>query len=320
MMRYLLIALAVMAASACRAQSTDADSAAGLLDRPESPLIEAREGPPTPKSKLPAERSMVINRKARLELDNKAGWYRVTFAHEDGKPDEAPRFVLLNTRMERIEEILQEHPDVVFTVSGETTNYDKKAFLIIRLAVAEIPPKATTRPAPTPASVPSVAPATMPADPKHAATSPGAATKKAKSSTDPDSIIRAMLEERPGTPVLAPSETSSAILAQPSVAPLPEAVKIQLPTMFGTMVNDRIVRLAQDKDGWRIVRFETDNTLQEQPIRVLPNEKLAEAQKLSISKTGIELKLVVSGELTQYKGRQYLLIRRVEKYRNLGQF
>ena len=263
-----------MAAWSCRAQSTDADSAAGLLDRPESPLIEAREGPPTPKSKLPAERSLVINRKARLELDKKAGWYRVTFVSEAGKPDEAPRFVLLNTRMERIEEILQEHPDIVFTISGETTNYDKKAFLLIRLAVAEIPPKAATQPAAIPASAPAVAPATMPADPKHVATGPGAATKKAKS-TDPDSIIRAMLEERPGTPVLAPSETSSEIVAQPSVAPLPEAVKIQLPTMFGTMLNDRIVRLAQDQDGWRIVRFETDNTLQEQPIRVLPNAKLA---------------------------------------------
>ena len=332
-----------------------------VLEDRELPVTEARDEPARVKQVMPEERSMVVNRQARLVWDEKEGLYRLAFLHEPGKPDEWPRYALPNSRLELIEEeVLQDYPEAVFTVSGETTIYgrtasEKKAYLLIRLATVKLPdgparrPVATTQPVTSQsASRPALsadeewllsdpddeglvadaadAAATPPVPAVSATSDDPAAEATSREATsrpvggDADDIILALLQERPGTPILAPSETATPVDPSPSVAPLPEAIREQQPTMFGSMLTERVVRLGQDKEGWWLLRFENANALSQPSLRVLPNSNLTKARSLSRSTTGVELRLIVWGEVVQYKGTQYILIRRVAKYQPMTRF
>lgn len=365
----LLVLLCVPAAGA-RGQAL-------LEESRESPVIEAREGAAQVKVAMPAERSTIVNRKARFAWDEKAKFYGLTFLPEEGKADESPRLALPNSRLELIEKILAEHPDAVFTISGETTVYEKKAYLLIRLATVELPARPTdvanqTSPpadttesatqevsAPTTPSTPSLSPeeawllepdeddppakdpqednppsaepAVEPAEPatenqadeSDESAAPADADQpppQTSAGGDPDAVIEAMLKERPGTPILAPVETDTPVIEQPSVAPLPKAVRMQLPSMFGPTLNERVVRLGRDKEGWWILRFENDNGLAQPPLRVLPSSNLTKARTFSRSQTGVELRIVVWGEIVHYKGMQYILLQRVTKHHTLNRF
>jgi len=346
---------------------------------------------------------MVVQRPARFVWDEAAKLYRVEFLSVPGKDDESPRLALPNSRLERIEEVLAEFPEAVFTISGETTVYGetefrRRAYILIRLATVNLPAKPTgkaaTPPAtaeaakaesatntasadpasPSPASpsglrgageatlseaeewllsepdddddaaapasrgagVPPASPEGVPPaadaegdlsssggldDGAHSAggtPAPQDAEAEDASEGDPDSVLREMLRERPATPILAPTASGSPVEA-PSVAPRP-AVRMQLPTAFGPLLNERMVRLSRDKDGWWFIRFENDNALTQPPMRVLPNSNLTRARALSQSKTGVELRIVVWGEVVHYKGTPYILLRRVIKHQAASRF
>ena len=143
-------------------------------------------------------------------------------------------------------------------------------------------------------------------------------TAETSAIADPDDLIRRLLEERPGKPVLLPPESEAKVEPLPSVSP---AVAKQLPQAFGSMIADRSVYLSTDANsGWSTVRFIADNTLLEQPIRLLPCKQVVVAKDLSATKLGRNIKLRVSGELTRYKGKEYLLLRKVTREREMHQF
>ena len=78
-----------------------------------------------------------------------------------------------------------------------------------------------------------------------------------------------------------------------------------------------IVRVLPDGSGrWSLARFEADNALRDPPLRVLPSllREVAEAK----GSDGQVLR--ISGEISRYKGRRYLLLRKVLKERQMGQF
>ena len=62
-----------------------------------------------------------------------------------------------------------------------------------------------------------------------------------------------------------------------------------------------------------MARFESDNTLADEPIRLLPCKLLQKAKR----RGG---RLRISGEITRYQGRRYLLLRKVLPERRMGQF
>jgi hypothetical protein len=90
------------------------------------------------------------------------------------------------------------------------------------------------------------------------------------------------------------------------------------------------------------VRFYADNTLQEPPLRLLPCTELERATKAASGAnapaankpaSGVNTaannmaagsptttkKFRISGELSEYKGRRYLLLRKVQVERDMGQ-
>ena len=83
---------------------------------------------------------------------------------------------------------------------------------------------------------------------------------------------------------------------------------------------DRLVRVLLTKNvGWTVAAFEGDNTLREAPVRLLPCALLerAEGAAGAVPLTGTRFR--VSGEITTYKGRRYLLLRKLLPERDMGQ-
>ena len=160
-------------------------------------------------------------------------------------------------------------------------------------------PSPTTRPAGTTAPA---APTTRPQDPEASA----------------DAVIQALLESRVKKPVL-PKAPSSAPASQPATV-APRTILQPLPTPPGTMIWNRLGRIVKDRaSGWWTFRFESEkNILYEAPMRILPNRQL-ETMETILDKSGrMHPRFVVSGEVTQYRGKRYLLIRKKLVKREMG--
>jgi hypothetical protein len=289
------------------APQTDEDLSSILADKPEVPITAPNSPPPKQEAKLPFEHTMVINRLCRLEHRPSLNWVVLRFLSEPGKPAEADRYALPNQRLTDMEEIVANAPQTVFLVSGESLTYKGRPYLMVRLALEQVMPTAAARAA-------MARPTSLPA----AAASGPASAPASRAAADPDDLIRKLLEERPGKPILTQSDIDARVEPMPSVSP---AVAKQLPQAYGTVVVDRIVHLVGEQEGgWWIVRFLADNTLQEQPIRLLPCQLLSRAELMADTKTGRTVKLRVSGEITRYKGKEYLLLRKVLRERDMNQF
>jgi hypothetical protein len=79
----------------------------------------------------------------------------------------------------------------------------------------------------------------------------------------------------------------------------------------GTLLVDRMGRLSHTDNGAAEFTFESDGkALQDPPMLLLPNQKLGELEGV-VAAANRDLKFRVTGVVTEYKGRNYLL---VEKY------
>lgn len=77
----------------------------------------------------------------------------------------------------------------------------------------------------------------------------------------------------------------------------------------GTYIVDRVGRLNHAADGqqWEFV-FESDGrAMQDPPLVILPNLKLMEMEK-AVNSLSRDLRFRVTGMLTEYRGRNYILL------------
>jgi len=88
------------------------------------------------------------------------------------------------------------------------------------------------------------------------------------------------------------------------------------------MAVDRLVRVVKAADGnWWEVRFESDNTGREPPMRLLPCKRLAAAQQaLQSARRNRIVQFRITGVITLYKGRRYLLLRKLLPEHQMDQF
>ena len=124
-------------------------------------------------------------------------------------------------------------------------------------------------------------------------------------------------EERP-IPVPPVPRTEDVKPAE-SVPPVPTVPGLS----YGgaSIVVNRLARLVPDRaSGWMLARFESDNTLQQPPLRLLPCKVLERAERMTARAPAKMVKFRVSGVITQYKGHRYLLLRKGVLEREMGQF
>ena len=174
------------------------------------------------------------------------------------------------------------------------------ALVSLSLLAADAP---VTKPAvgtsvPAPAST---RPTSRPADPEVSA----------------DAVIRALLQSGTKTPVLPKPHTTP--VSQPaSVAPA--NIIRPLPTPPGAMIRHRLGRIVKDKASrWWNFHFESERSiLYEAPMRILPNRQLEAMENILEKSVRPGVRFIVSGEVTQYRGKRYLLIRKKLVKREMG--
>lgn len=292
-----------------------------LSDRPEVGISRPREAERPREPNLPREHSQVIDRRCRMELDKGNGWYVLHFVNEPGKKPEPNRFVLPTASLRQMQATLAQNPDTLFIVSGETLLYKEPgranaSLYILVTSLLEARPVVVAAPAPVAPAPADPAPIAPVASRPTPAPLPGNAHKPAGQ----DELVRRMLEEHPGRPIMVATEEPQVIQAPPQA---PTAVAERVAKPYDRIIADRLARI-ELKDGWYVCRFLSDVALKEQPMRLLPCGNLNLAQKLSVSLMGRAVKLRISGEVFRYrdsdgKDKEFLLLRNVQPYRDMGQ-
>jgi hypothetical protein len=188
------------------------------------------------------------------------------------------------------------------------------ALVSLSLMAADTPPPQSRA-----ASAPAVQPraTSAPAARAPAASAP-ASRPEEEDESSADAVIKALLESRGGETVILPKSVSSQPTSEPGAASRPAAPPPPMPP--GAMIYQRVGRLVKDGNGeWWSFHFESEKSgLVEPPMRVLPN-RLLEAMETNLERSaGSSVRFIISGEVTEYKGQQYLLIRKQVVKRDMG--
>lgn len=219
--------------------------------------------------------------------------------------------LLPNKRLSMLEAVLagtDRMPNFAFT--GPVTEFQGNNYLLTEhlAEVVEAPP-------PSPAGETDATDETPPADRTEGAidTAPAGPAGEPR----PEDIIKQLLEKKPRRALVLPQTMPSAVQRPLVPGPGGEAATEQaLPEE--TLLVDQPGRVVPADDKWWIFSFEDrGRQANRRPVRLLPNRMLENA----IALTGDEsmgVILVVSGEMTEYRGTNYLLLRKVLVQRDWG--
>jgi len=148
------------------------------------------------------------------------------------------------------------------------------------------------------------------------------ATGSQESESTSESSILEQLEQdlttvRPLTPASDESESQDARPSEPGLRPAALSRDSGGLSHEGTRVSGRVGRLVRESDWWVFVVESDSDTPADAPVRLLPNLSLSSMEDLSASENQSPI-FVVSGELTVYGARNYMLIRRFRIRRDDG--
>lgn len=125
---------------------------------------------------------------------------------------------------------------------------------------------------------------------------------------DAEGTLDRLLRARPGTAQpIQPAPPTDVDARQPrnDVAPRTPSVPLK---REGDMIVQRVGRLHPTAGGGFEFRFESDRRqLHDPPMIILPNQRLADMES-SLNRAGRDLRFQVTGVVTQYRGKNYLLI------------
>lgn len=288
-----------------------------MLNRPTPPIIEPMVGGrrPVDRRPIPAEGVTWIDRAVRVESDPNNPWTMLHFAPEPGQADQMPLRALPCRLLEFVEQASKTRPGVRFRMSGRTTSHGRRGFFLIQDVKLILPsdlPEALAG-ARTDAAERDEGP------PSEEEGSAGDAMSDPQAKGDTDDshaqrVLRGMFEHDRRAPVILPSESHAPEPPPDGRYSLTRLVEL---SQRRPLVVARAAKIEDDpsSSGWSVARFIADNNLGEPPMRLLPNRLLEQAERLSSS-----LRLRVSGIVTNYRGRKYLLLHKVDYEPPMGQF
>ena len=146
-------------------------------------------------------------------------------------------------------------------------------------------------------------------------TRPSATTKPTRAGGNvpaPDQLLNSML--RPATDtgtVLQPVPDGQKFDASAQKAVAPNAPTVRL-RREGSTIFDTVCRLTRSADGqqWELTLESDGKTMQDPPLIILPNLNLA-AMETAVAGASRDLRFRVTGVVTEYKGRNYILLEKV---------
>ena len=264
---------------------------------------------------------MIIGRVASIENDPAGQWKTIK------DPKVGVLYLLPCESLEAVEDALAENPKATFNLSGEVHRYRGGYYMLLhramliderREAAASSAPADSARTT-QPVTAPAVAsaPAEPPGKSDTEAISQPADDNRKKASAD--DVANELLSETPVKPIVPVIQPK-----QPDAVPAPSGAPLGKPLEEGAGKNaiHRLARLlpATEERKWSRLAFETDNTLQEPPVRALPSPGLERMEILSNNGTAFGAVFHISGEIHRYRGKDYILLREVIKKRDMGQF
>lgn len=233
------------------------------------------------------EGTPVVDRLTGIAKDPTGKWWTI-------KDARVGRLYLLPCGLLEEVEGRRASPQTQFRLTGEVRRYRGAHYLMLRqaaIAAAPLDERPTTLPT-----------TTAPATGKHASA---------------EDVARELMREKLDTPILPLAPPTAAEIAAPSV-PTPGRALRPGP---GRMLVNRLTRLVRaGQDGWSVLAFEADNTLREPPMRILPSRQLEKMEKLSRGGARPGARFGVSAEVHNYRGKNYVLLWRVFRKREMGQF
>jgi len=209
--------------------------------------------------------------------------------------------LLPNKRLAMLEAVLagaDRTPSFVFT--GRVTEFQANNYMLIEhlAEVIEVPLEG-------------------PAPPAGEQTSPPEAQEPAAPADEPraEDIIKQLLESKPRRAVPLPQNLP---VVPPEDAPSEGAEGRQGQAWpEETMIVDRPGRVVPSEKWWTFAFEDKGRQAGRRPIRVLPNRMLENAIALTGDQS-MGVVLLVSGEVTEYRGTNYLLLRKVLVQRDWG--
>ncbi len=128
---------------------------------------------------------------------------------------------------------------------------------------------------------------------------------------NPDMMLRQLLSParpsaKPLEPVNFPPEVDQ--MSKMAVAPKTDSQNL---VREGSYIVDRVGRLTRTADGQAELTFEADGSaLKDPPMVILPNLKLM-IMESTVKNASKDLKFHVSGMVTEYNGRNYILLEQI---------
>lgn len=252
--------------------------------RPQNRVIEPasaleRVGKPVTQEPLYPEGASVVDSTGRV-VRGERFWILLPDTPDESGTLPAPIKLLPNAVLEGIVAASKNATNSPsFKISGEMTVHDNQNYLLARVSTRATAPRQT----------------------KPSRVTPSVATD---ASTDDIFSAFGAVEAGPSTmPLRAARET----LAGGSVVVLPD----------GTPLIRRPGRIIRDGDWWTFVFESSSAESFEQPLRLLPNKNLELMVSASQGSTS-GVVLIVSGEVTAFKQRNYLLVRAATRRINAG--
>jgi hypothetical protein len=221
-----------------------------------------------------------------------------------------PLRILPNKRLTMLESVMaaaENQPNFAFT--GRVTEFQGNNYLLVEHLAEVI--EAAEQTAPAPSAAPSEG------DENSAAPQGEAPATAPAGEPRPEDIIKQLLERKPRRALVLPQS-----MPAPAVRPIapgqdPESARDQQLMPEETMIIDQPGRVVPVDEWWTFAFEDKGRQASRRPLRIIPNRMLENA----IALTGDEsmgVILLVSGEVTEYRGTNYLLLRKVLVQRDWG--
>lgn len=260
-----------------------------------------------PLNMLP-ENASVTGRLGKLRKASD-GWYVVDYVSSPELRPLASQRLLPCRNLQSAVDIFKKDPNTVFGIYGQATTFNNTPYLMLRRITLPDDTEKTS----------SSLDLDIGEDKENSQEAAAVSDKPANEGGETGSIISELLDENQGagvTTAFAPKHSAKENIK--SVAP---AGKAPLSRGREHLVIDRIARIIKPADSkWFEAHFESDNTLREPPYFILPNSKLGEAIRINSKLGRSNTKFRISGEVTYFQGKRYLLITKVFVQRNMRQF
>lgn len=255
-------------------------------------------GEVTPTERLLPEGYVLGRRPARFGRDG--AWWAIAIGEVPGLPVAPALRVLPNRRLMLLERVLAEgKPEDTYLVTARVTEFLGRNYVLLEQVV----------------SPPEHQPAT--ANESAARETSGSATATSKPARPPSAseIIEQLMQDTPARAVTPPPSSAPAPGSAEAAGRSGEGTRRVQPE--GTVVPEFPARLVRSEPWWTLARESQGSRPAGPPYYVLPNRLLEVMVSASAGGTR-SMVFLVSGELTEYRGINYLLVHKVLIRRDTG--